>query len=155
MRLLGADFHPDHDLHAPSSQWRALTQIELLDKQVAEPLSKAELADSAPIEDGLTLPKEIARRQHRLEQLRAASALIKKRVKERYRQELSQFYAQGAETGRGSQEDGQKVWRAPPATTSERPSGQGTIQFHQPGKPDREYFGRFWTKLQSASRRGD
>jgi transposase len=46
--------------HSAVSHGRALAQIELLEKQVAELLSKAEAADSAPLEDGLTLPEEIA-----------------------------------------------------------------------------------------------
>lgn len=83
--------------HSAVSHGRALAQIELLEKQVAELLSKAEAADSAPLEDGLTLPEEIARRQDRLEQLRAASEVIKARAKERHRQELSQFQAKEQE----------------------------------------------------------
>jgi transposase len=79
--------------HSAVSHGRALAQIELLEKQVAELLSKAETADSAPLEDGLTLPEEIARRQDRLEQLRTASEVIKARAKERCQQELSQFQA--------------------------------------------------------------
>ena len=43
-----------------------------------------EAADSVPLEDGLSLPEEIARRQDRLEQLRAASKVIKARAKERH-----------------------------------------------------------------------
>jgi F0F1-type ATP synthase membrane subunit b/b' len=45
----------------------------------------------------LSLPEEIARRQDRLEQLRAASEVIKARAKERYQQELSQFQAKEQE----------------------------------------------------------
>jgi hypothetical protein len=41
--------------HSAVSHGRALAQIELLEKQVAELLSTAEAADSAPLEDGLTL----------------------------------------------------------------------------------------------------
>lgn len=60
-------------------------QIELLGRQVAELLSKAEIADSTTMEGGLTLPEEIARRQDRLEQLLAASEGIKARANGRYR----------------------------------------------------------------------
>jgi hypothetical protein len=83
--------------HSAVSHGRALAQIELLEKQVAELLSKAEAADSVPLEDGLTLPEEIARRQDRLQQLRTASEVIKARAKERYQQELSQFQAKEQE----------------------------------------------------------
>jgi len=83
-------------------------QIELLEKQVAELLSKAEAADSAPLEDGLTLPEEIARRRDRLEQLRAASEVIKARAKERYQQELSQFQAREQERVERTRKTGKK-----------------------------------------------
>ena len=71
--------------HSAVSPGRALAQIELLEKRVAELFKKAETADGAPLEDGLTLPEEIARRQDRLEQLRTASEVIKARAKERHR----------------------------------------------------------------------
>ncbi len=69
-----------------------------IEKQVAELLAKAEAGDSAPLEDGLTLPEEIARRQDRPEQLRAANKVIRARAKERYERGLAEFQAQEEES---------------------------------------------------------
>jgi hypothetical protein len=70
-----------------------------VEKQVAEPLSKTEAADSGPLEDGLTLPAQIALLQDRLGQLRAASEILRARAKERYQQGLSQFQAKKQKRG--------------------------------------------------------
>ena len=99
----------------------ALAQIELLEKQVAELLSKAEAADGAPLEDGLSLPEEIARWQDRLERLRTASEVIKTRAKERYQQELSQFQAKEQERVERAKKTGKKPGGRPPQPPWEGP----------------------------------
>ena len=52
-------------------------------RQIAQLLPKAEEADSTLLEDGLTVPAEVARRQQRMEKLREATAAIQARAKER------------------------------------------------------------------------
>jgi hypothetical protein len=115
--------------HSAVSHGRALAQIELLEKQVAELLSKAEAADSAPLEDGLTLPEEIARRQDRLEQLRAASEVIKARAQERYRQELSQFQSKEQERVERAKKTGKKPGGRPPQPPREGPRDKDQFNF--------------------------
>ena len=68
--------------HAAVSYKRAGEMIELLEKEVAELIQKAEDADSVPLEDGLTIPKEIARRENRVEQLKEARKIIEERHRE-------------------------------------------------------------------------
>ena len=76
----GAKILANASNHSAVSHGHATEQIERLEKQVAELLAKAEAPDSAPLEDGLTLPEEIARRQERLEQLRAANEVACRRA---------------------------------------------------------------------------
>ncbi len=118
--------------HSAVSHGRALAQIELLEKQVAELLSKAEAADSVPLEDGLTLPEEIARRQNRLEQLRAASEVIKARAKECYQQELSQFQAKEQERVERAKKTGKKPGGRPPQPPREGPRDKDQFNFTDP-----------------------
>lgn len=118
--------------HSAVSHGRALAQIELLERQVAELLSKAEAADSAPLEDGLTLPEEITRRQDRLEQLRAASAVIKERAKERYQQELSQFQSKEQERVERAKKTGKKPGGRPPQPPQKGPRDKDQFNFTDP-----------------------
>src|SRR5277367_3360631 len=62
--------------HSAVSHGHAQRQMVLLEEQIAELLAKADAADSAPLEDGLTVPGEIVRRGDRIEKLRAATAVI-------------------------------------------------------------------------------
>ena len=118
--------------HSAVSHGRALAQIDLLEKQVAELLSKAEAADSTPLEDGLTLPAEISRRQDRLEQLRAASEVIKARAKERYQEELAQFHAKEQERIERAKKAGKKPGGRPPQPPQEGPRDKDQFNFTDP-----------------------
>lgn len=69
--------------HSAVNHGHAREQFELQEKQVAELLAKAEAADGTPPEDGLNLSEEIADRQKRLEQWRAANEVMRARAKER------------------------------------------------------------------------
>ena len=50
---------------------------------MAQLLAKAEQADSTPLQDGLTIPAEITRRQDRIAQLQRARAVIEQRARQR------------------------------------------------------------------------
>jgi transposase len=75
--------------HSAVSHGHATAQMQLLEAEIAPLLHKAEEADSTPLEDGLTVPAEVARRQQRIEKLRAATAAIEARAKERHREEMA------------------------------------------------------------------
>lgn len=66
------------------------TQLEL---EVAELMALAEQADSADIPDGMSLPKEIGRRQQRLAAMAEAKAKIAERAQQRYAREKAEFDA--------------------------------------------------------------
>ncbi len=59
---------------------RSMAELEL---EVGELMKKAEAADSAPKDDGLDIPAELARRQKRLEALKKARAVIEERARQR------------------------------------------------------------------------
>ena len=77
--------------HSAVSHGHALGQMQLLEEQIAELLRKADTADSTPLEEGLTVPQEVARREDRLEKLRVATAQIRARAQERQREEMAAF----------------------------------------------------------------
>jgi transposase len=68
--------------HAAVSYERAGEQIEFLEGEIAALMAKADEADNKPLEDGLRIPKEIARREDRIERLKVARAAMEARFQE-------------------------------------------------------------------------
>jgi transposase len=77
--------------HAAVSYERAGKVIEQLELEVRELLAKAEAADSTPLQDGLSIPAEIERRQERKAQLAKARAEIEARAKARAAAEMGEY----------------------------------------------------------------
>lgn len=77
--------------HSAVSHGHAVGQMQLLEEQIAELIQKADAADSTPLEEGLTVPREVARRKDRIEKLRQATAQIQARAQERHREEMAAF----------------------------------------------------------------
>jgi transposase len=67
--------------HSAVSCQRAGEMIQQLELEVGQLLEKAEKADSTPLQDGLTIPDEIVRRQEPKAQLAKARAEIEARAK--------------------------------------------------------------------------
>ena len=103
--------------HSAVRHGLALEQIEVLEKRGAELLSKAEAADRVSLEEGLTLPNEIARQQDPFERFRADSDVLKPSTKERYQQELWQFQAKEQERKEGANKSGNKPRGCPSQPT--------------------------------------
>ena len=53
--------------HAAPSHGHATQQVLLLEEKIAQLLAKAEVADSTRLQNGLSIPDEIQRREARLE----------------------------------------------------------------------------------------
>ena len=66
--------------HAAVSYARAGETMRQLDLEVAELLAKAEQADTTPLQDGLSVPDEVARRQTRKAKLAQARAAMEARA---------------------------------------------------------------------------
>lgn len=75
----GTKIHASASKHSAVSYKRAGEQIEMLKKEVQELIAKADQADSAPLDDGLTIPDEIVRREDRIKNLKKAKRIIEER----------------------------------------------------------------------------
>ena len=117
--------------HSAVSHGHAQGQMQLLEEQFAQLLAKAEQADSAPLEDGLSVPEEVARRKDRLGKLREATAQIEARARERHRGEMAEFEQKvarrEAQRAAGSQPRGRE-----PKRPVEGPRSKGQYNFTDP-----------------------
>lgn len=73
--------------HAAVSHGHAEKTLRTLDLEIAELLAKAEQADATPLQDGLTIPAEVQRRQERKAQLQRAKAEMEARAYARFQAE--------------------------------------------------------------------
>jgi transposase len=103
--------------HSAVSYGHAVGQMELLEEQITQLLQKAEQADSTPLEDGLSVPEEVARREQRMEKLREAAAQIQARARERQREQMATY------TERQDQREAQKAAGKKPKGRNRRPPG--------------------------------
>jgi len=117
--------------HRAVSHGHATAQMLLLEDQIAQLLQKADAADSTPLDDGLSVPQEVARRQDRLEKLREATAVIEARAKERHREELAAF-AEKQERRDAQQAAGKKPRGRAPQPPREGPRSKDQYNFTDP-----------------------
>ena len=118
--------------HSAVSHGHAVKQMVLLEDQIAELLAKADAADSAPLEDGLSVPEEIARRRDRIGKLREATAVIEARAKERHREELAAFQAKQREREERQKATGRKPRGREPKPPQEGPRSKDQYNFTDP-----------------------
>ena len=117
--------------HAAVSYQRAGEQIELLKHEVAQLLQKAEDADSAPLEDGLTIPDEIARRRERLEKLQHARAVLEERARQHATAERAEYDAKKAARD-AKRQRGERVGGRDPQPPDEKPGPKDQYNFTDP-----------------------
>jgi transposase len=117
--------------HAAVSYQRAGEMITQLELEVQQLLAKAEQADATPLDDGLTIPAEIERREKRKAALEKARAEIEARAHARYAAERAEYEKKMAErqarAERGDQPRGQ-----PPAPPSPEPKPKDQYNFTDP-----------------------
>ncbi len=117
--------------HSAVSYQRAGEMIEQLELEVQQLLVKAEQADATPLQDGLTIPAEITRRQERKAALARARAEIEARAQARYAVQLAEHPAKRAERT-AQKERGKKVGgQAPPAPPTQ-PDAREQYHFTDP-----------------------
>jgi transposase len=111
--------------HSAVSYQRAGEMLAQLEWEVQQLLAKAEQADATPLQDGLTIPDEIIRRQERKAALAQARAEIEARAQARYTVQLAEYETKLAERAAKKQR-GEKVGgKAPQAPTPQpRPGDQ-------------------------------
>jgi transposase len=107
--------------HSAVSYERAGEMITQLEREVQQLLTKAEQADATPLQDGLTIPDEIARRQERKAALAQARAEIEARAHARYTAQLAE-HEQKLAARAAKQERGEKVGGQPPQAPTPTPA---------------------------------
>src|SRR4051812_19680780 len=114
-------------LHANASRHSALSyeyagRIEAqLQAEVADLLAKAEAADQVDVPDGMSIPKELARREARLAAIARAKATIEARAKERHARERAEYEARLKAREAKTAATGKKPGGRPPAPPVEGP----------------------------------
>jgi transposase len=117
--------------HSAVSYQRAGQMIEQLELEVKQLVAKAEQADSAPLQEGLTIPEEIARRQQRKAALEKARAEIEARAQARYAAELAEHEKKLAERA-AKKERGEKVGGKLPKAPRPQPQAKDQYNFTDP-----------------------
>jgi hypothetical protein len=106
--------------------------MKLAEAQIAELLQKADDADSTPLQDGLSIPAEIARREERLAKLREAKQAMEERAKERLVAERADYEAKLAARQAKEQATGKKPTGKPPEPPREGPRDKDQYNFTDP-----------------------
>jgi transposase len=117
--------------HAAVSYEHAGKTIQQLDLEVKELLAKAEQSDSTPLEDGLTIPAEIQRRQERKAKLAAARTEIEARAQARAAAEMAEYKAKLEERA-ARKDQGEKPRGPEPKEPSQQPKPNDQYNFTDP-----------------------
>jgi transposase len=117
--------------HAAVSYEHAGKTIQQLDLEVKELLAKAEQADSTPLEEGLTIPAEIQRRQERKAKLATARAEIEARAQARAAAEMAPYKAR-VEEREARKDQGEKPRGPEPKEPSPQPKPRDQYNFTDP-----------------------
>ena len=75
------------------SHGHATKTLQAIDEEIAQLLSKAEQADAVPLQDGLSIPDEMTRRQERKARLLQAKAEMEARAYARFQAEQADYEA--------------------------------------------------------------
>jgi transposase len=117
--------------HSAVSYGHAGETMRELDLEIEQLMRKAELADSVPLEDGLTVPEEIQRREQRKAQLAKARAEIEARAYARAQAERPGYEAKMAKRAAQRQE-GKKPRGKDPEPPSQTPEPKDQYNFTDP-----------------------
>ena len=117
--------------HAAMSYDRICQRQTELATEVQQLLAKAEQADATPLQDGLTIPEEIVRRQERQAALAKARAVIEARALVRYADERAADEEKMA-ARLARQERGETVGGKVPAAPSPEPQPKDQYNFTDP-----------------------
>lgn len=117
--------------HAAVSYEHAGKTIQQLDLEVQALVAKAEQADSTPLQDGLSIPEEITRRQARKAALAKARAEIEARAQARYALALAEHEQKLAERAT-KKERGERGGGLPPKAPTPAPGPSDQYNFTDP-----------------------
>jgi len=118
--------------HSAVSYGHAVEQMQLASEQIAELLTKAESADSTSLQDGLTIPEEIKRRQDRIAKLGEARQAMEERAKERLLEERAEYEEKVAARKAKEESTGHKARGKAPEPPKEGPRDKDQYNFTDP-----------------------
>ena len=127
----GSKVQANASKHSAVSYQRAGEMIVQLELEIQQLLDKAEQADSTPLEDGLSVPAEIARREDRKARLAEARRIIEERFAER-RPEAQAAYEAKLAAREAKRAAGQRVGGPAPKPPPEQPGAGEQFNFTDP-----------------------
>jgi transposase len=115
--------------HSAVSHGYAEKTLRTLELEITELLAKAEDADATPLQDGLTIPAEVQRRQERKAQLAKAKAEMEARAYARFQAEQADYEAKLARRQAEQDKTGNKPRGKTPAPPDPRPAEKDQVNF--------------------------
>lgn len=117
--------------HAAVSHGHVQKSLPTLDEEIAQLLAKAEQADATPLQDGLTIPAEVARRQERKARLLQAKAEMEARAYARFQAEQAAYQA-SVQRRQAQAAEGKQPRGRPPKAPDPQPAGTDQVNFTDP-----------------------
>lgn len=118
--------------HSAMSHEHVEKQLKLAEDQIQELLAKAEDADSAPLQDGLSVPGEIKRREDRIAKLKEAKKAMEERARQRFDEEKADYEAKLAQREAKEKQTGRKSKGKEPKPPQEGPRSKDQYNFTDP-----------------------
>lgn len=118
--------------HSAMSHDHVGKQLKLAEDQIGELLAKAEDADSTPLQDGLSVPEEIRRREDRIAKLKEAKKAMEERAKQRFEEEKAGYEAKLAARRAKEEATGRKGKGKKPEPPQEGPRPKDQYNFTDP-----------------------
>lgn len=114
--------------HSAVSHGHVQSTLQTLDVEIAQLLAKAEQADSTPLQDGLTIEGEVARRQERKARLLQAKAEMEARAYVRFQAEQADYEAKLAKR-EAVRAEGKKPRGPEPKAPDPAPAAKDQVNF--------------------------
>jgi len=130
----GTKIQANASKHSAVSYERAGQMIEELDREVQQLMAKAEEADSTPLQEGLSIPQEIARREDRKAQLQKARTVIEERARQRAQAQQPEYEEKVAQR-HAKRQAGEAVRGPEPQPPSPTPEPKDQYNFTDPESP--------------------
>lgn len=127
----GTKIQANASKHSAVSYERAGEMIAELELEIKQLLAKAEQADRTPLEEGLSIPQEIVRRQERKARLQKAREEIEERARERAQGQQADYENKLAQR-QAKREQGRKVGGSEPKPPSSTPEPKDQYNFTDP-----------------------
>jgi transposase len=130
--LDGTKVHANASRHSAMSYEYAQKLEEQLKAEVQQLLQMAESQDQSAVPEGMEIPKELERREDRLEAITQVKAEIERRASERFQREQAEYEAKLAARKKREEETGKKPGGKPPEPPSSTPLPKDQVNLTDP-----------------------